>query len=73
MAKKLLLFIWRDVFTDYTPGIAFAIAHDKQEAINAIIEDANGRLEGWIRDELNKEPETYSVGKVYGTHVEGGG
>jgi len=32
MMAKLKLFVWEDVLTDYTPGIAFALAETEQEA-----------------------------------------
>ena len=36
---KRKLFIWRNVFCDYTEGIAFAIAKTKDEAIEVIAKE----------------------------------
>ena len=35
-AKLLLLFVWEDVFAGYWDGIAFALAHDADEARHLI-------------------------------------
>ena len=37
-AKKLKLYVWEGVLTDYTDGIAFALAHDVREAKRLLIE-----------------------------------
>lgn len=40
--KKLQLFVWTDHCSDYTPGLAFAIAHDEKEARELVIKE-----KGW--------------------------
>jgi len=67
----LKLFVWKDVFTDYTSGIAFAIAKNKEEAIECAIGDEPGKE--WKANELrNAECEEHSLKKSYGGHVVGG-
>ena len=39
MKKKLKLFVWQDVLTDYTSGIAFAIAETEQEARGMLLKE----------------------------------
>lgn len=33
------LFVWEGVFEDYTPGLAFAIAKTKEEAVDLVMMD----------------------------------
>ena len=33
MKKGLKLFVWEDVLSDWTSGIAFALAHNEEEAL----------------------------------------
>ena len=37
MTKKLKLFVWKNVLSDYTSGIMFALAYDVEEARKAIM------------------------------------
>jgi hypothetical protein len=68
--EELQLFVWEDVFRDYTAGIAFAIAHDEEEAIKEIL----GNNPDYKVDELkNKEPQILPINKPYGNYVVGGG
>lgn len=39
MKKKLKLFVWNDVLSDWTPGIAFALAESEQEAREMLLKD----------------------------------
>jgi hypothetical protein len=57
MKNKLKLFVWYGVLTDYTSGIAFAIAETEQEAREMLIkkEDALSRDE----DFNGKKPEVF--------------
>ncbi len=41
MKKQLKLFVWENVMTDWTPGIAFAMAYDVEEAREKIKESFN--------------------------------
>ena len=36
VSKRVRLFIWRDIRSDYTSGIGFAVGRTKEEAIEAI-------------------------------------
>lgn len=76
---QLMLHVWENVLTDYTSGMAFAIASSKQEA--AILAISGGF--GWDVDENNEhvkellsteEPDykVYPINKPYGNSVTGG-
>lgn len=66
---KLKLFIWHEVFCDYTCGIAFAIAETKEEAITLITKEQE-----YNKNELEqKEPEVHPIDKKYGCMIWGGG
>jgi hypothetical protein len=65
------LYVWEKVFTDYTDGLAFAIAHDKEEAIREIL--GNRPFNFAIEELRNKEPEIHELDKPYGNYVYGGG
>ncbi len=78
MKKQLKLFIWRDVLSDYTPGIAFAMACDVDEARKKIREEIVkekwqhvGKYADSIMEELHFEPEIHD--KPFGTYLFGGG
>ena len=52
MDKDLKLYVWQEVFCDYTCGIAFALAHDEEEARHLIVvEKAQDMLNGWMENE----------------------
>ena len=70
MAKKLKLFIWRGILTDYTSGIAFALAHDVEEARALVMADI-GYDSGTAKSDLAAEPEVFEGPK--GGHCWGGG
>lgn len=68
---NLKLFVWKNVRQDYTPGIAFALAENVQQAKEMIkknSEDWEWRSYSW---ELEKEPEIYE--KPYAFWMSGGG
>lgn len=67
MRKKLQLFVWVNVLSDYSDGIMFALAHDVEEARKAIIASAGGS----VAHDLAKEPEVFD--NVVGFAVWGGG
>lgn len=69
--KELKLFVWENVFTDYTSGIAFAIAHDKEDAINKIL--GNRPLNFQLEELKSKEPDIHPLNKPYGNYSIGGG
>ena len=44
--KKLRLFIWTGFCPDWSGGLAFAIAHDEEEAKKLIVKE-HGRVSDW--------------------------
>jgi len=68
------LFVWKNVLTDYTSGIAFALAENADEARKLII-DKYEKEESYISDklvsDLNAEP--LVVDSKEGFYVWGGG
>jgi len=61
MDKDLKLYIWQEVFCDYTCGIAFALAHNVEEARHLIIiESVQDTLNNWMEREGN----TLGNGKI---------
>ena len=72
--KDLKLFIWKDVLTDYTSGIAFALAENAEEArkiIFAKFEKEEQYLSDTLKADLSDEPEM--VDSKDGFYVWGGG
>jgi hypothetical protein len=57
------LFIWRErILPDYTSGIAFAAARNTQEAIEAILETADGYEKERLAGELmTQEPDVLDL------------
>ena len=65
---KLKLYVWEDYATDYTTGLAFAIAEDSDQA-RQMIEDKNG-----YRDvSLAESPEVFPLDSPIAFQVTGGG
>lgn len=64
--EKLKLYIWEEVFQDYTYGIGFALAENPEEARRLIIEKL-----GYPDNDLNKEPKEVTTKE--GFYVWGGG
>ena len=52
----LKLFVWDDVFCDYTCGVAFALAETKEEAVRLIVAQAEREEQRYI-DELKTQPQ----------------
>ena len=70
--KKYKLFIWRNVRCDYTPGIAFASATSKEEAIDAIHKASEEwEWNAYCGDLLKEEPEIRELPS--GGWISGGG
>jgi len=46
MSRKLQLFVFTSFCPDYTDGLAFAIAHDEEQAKN-LIQQAYGHVYNW--------------------------
>ena len=70
MRESLKLFVWEDVFRDWTPGLAVAIAPNKEEAIKLIKAEGAADYEGELS---SKEPEILPLNKEYAVYVLGGG
>ena len=72
--EKWKLYIWHGVRRDYTDGIAFAVAHNIEEARNAIKNICLGERK-WELDcykgELMNEPEIRDIPS--GDWISGGG
>ena len=67
MNKHLRLYVWPDVFTDYTSGIAFALAPSADEARKLI----NRAMGCDNLSDLLKEPHVYNSPVGFGQR--GGG
>ena len=62
------LYLWHNVLTDYTSGMAFAVA--------ASVEEARGLLAGtnaYWGDDLAREPEVHELTEPFCDYVYGGG
>lgn len=58
--KDLKLFVWKDVLTDHTSGIAFALAENTEEARKIIFEKFVKKEQyssDQLKDDLSDEPE----------------
>jgi len=75
MENNLKLFVWEDVLADYTPGIAFAIAETKEEAIELIIQkhqlDSTYFPSDFYKELREYEPDIYEC--KAGFYLYGGG
>ena len=70
--KPWKLYIWRGIRTDYTDGIAFAVARTKEEAIEAIHKISKGwEWEAYAGELLAIEPEVHDP--PFGGWISGGG
>lgn len=56
MDAGLKLFVWDEVFCDYTCGIAFALAHDAEEARQMIFD-----IRPWGHGDLAVAPKVYEA------------
>jgi hypothetical protein len=62
----LRLYVWEGILTDWTDGIAFALAWDADHARSMLIES------GCPADELTKEPDCYDGETPMAIHLWGG-
>jgi len=67
---KLKVYVWEEVFRDYTTGIAFAIAENSEQARDLVEEQMNYR-----HDDLAHEPKEIDLDncKPQAFYVYGGG
>lgn len=69
---KLKMYVWRGVLTDYTSGIACALAHNEDEARRVILRDAGDCERSMLAGDIEKRAdEVYE--KPSGVYVWGGG
>ncbi|MFA5300454.1 MAG: hypothetical protein WC389_19890 [Lutibacter sp.] len=62
--KKLKLYVWEKVLTNYTSGVMFALAENAEHARKLICESECINFESThstVKNELNSEPKEYSV------------
>jgi hypothetical protein len=50
-SRRLKLFVWEDIFLDYSAGMACALAENSEEARKLIAEKM-----GWLHGDLAQEP-----------------
>lgn len=55
--KKMKVFVWDDVLTDYTSGMMVAIAPTVEEARDALLKECNYIPEG----DLNQQPKEFDL------------
>jgi len=70
--KKRYLFVWEGIWSDYTSGIAFALAEnldDAHEEVGKLFPDMPWKLE----EVKNTTPTIINVLKNYANGVSGGG
>lgn len=69
---RLQLYIWRKIRYDYTPGIGFAVAHSKAEAIEAIHKiSEDWEWSAYAGELIQNEPEVHDP--PFGGWISGGG
>ena len=68
--KKLKLFVWYNIRSDYTPGIAFALAYTVEEARQQIKKKSNVWEWRTYEHELMFKPNIYT--KPFGFWMSGG-
>lgn len=74
--EKLKLYVWEDVLCDYTCGMAFAIAHNREEAGLLATKHLFGpdhKTDHVCYDLYNKVPDEYDLDTPIGFAVYGGG
>ena len=60
----LKLFVWENVFWDYTPGLCFAIAKSRQEAIDLICSLDHPTFIYNMDDLETKKPAVYEINTI---------
>lgn len=71
MTEELYLFVWTDVLRDYTPGMAFAVAENLEDALLFLNKQA-----GFDLDLPVSKLKKYKISELkepIGNHVYGGG
>lgn len=65
--KKLKLYVWQNVLTDYTDGVMFALATSPEEARKLLLAGTSYLP----KEDLDKEPDVYETPVAFS--VWGGG
>lgn len=71
MEKTLKLYIWKDVLSDYTDGVIFALATDADSARKIVLKNAKDWEIRSFKAAMSTKPEVHT--KPYGFAVWGGG
>jgi hypothetical protein len=71
--QNLKLYVWEDVFCDYTCGMAMAIAESKKEAIKLITKNMENWETSKIRELEKNEPNIHELDEKPSYYVTGGG
>ena len=71
----LKLYVWEDFCSDWTPGLAFAIANSEEEAKQMVAESLGGTLYDYYDTwwDLRAGPDIYDLDSPMGFAVKGGG
>jgi hypothetical protein len=69
-SQQRYLFVWEDIWTDYTPGIAFAVAANIDDAY-AAMEKAMKDMPWRMNEIRNNTPKIFNVKQDYANGVSG--
>lgn len=69
MAKKMKLFVWEDVLSDYTSGIMVAVAPTIEAARAALLKECSFLPEY----DLNRQPKEFDLSETRAFYCWGGG
>jgi hypothetical protein len=76
MRRKYYLYVWENIWRDYTDGLVFAIAHDVDEARTCICKkyDLSDNIHDYkYNDIFNREPKQIELNQTYCLGICGGG
>ena len=65
------LFIWKEVLTDYTDGVVFAIAKNEKQAREIVLQNVNDWEKESVASAMSGAPEVHA--EPYGFALWGGG
>lgn len=74
--KKLKLYVWEEVFTDYTNGLAFALAYTKKQAAELVSKQMDSEKDPhsfYFRELMESKPRIFQPTHPIGFGVYGGG
>lgn len=64
MTRELKLYVWEGVFTDYTSGMAVALAYDVRQARRLVTETMGSWSADWVKQELAGRPQVIRLNKA---------